>query len=232
MSTSSSSFPRTIVSYTLSTSLFIVFFLCSVFLFTRRALEPSLSPYHADIPLPDPRPPIEPLPSKDLNGKPHDADADLTVDTNPKKEEADPRRDDDVAVNTKPKATEDSDGAKPDLEDEGASRKEESVEENNAESAEEQAVVEEKLRGCDLYKGSWVKDGDEYPLYQPGSCPYVDEAFDCQRNGRRDSDYLNWRWKPDGCDLPRYRCFSSFISSSIVTPDSSYRQSFDQHFTF
>ncbi|KAF2574445.1 hypothetical protein F2Q70_00005765 [Brassica cretica] len=208
MSTSSSSsFPRTIVSYTLSTSLFIVFFLCSVFLFTRRALEPSLTPYHADIPLPDPRPPIEPLPSKDLNGKPHDADADLTLDTNPKEEEADSRGDGDVAVNTKLRAVDDSRSVdlteKTELEDEGGSRKEESVEDNNAESAEEKAVVE-KLRGCDLYKGSWVKDGDEYPLYQPGSCPYVDDAFDCQRNGRRDSDYLNWRWKPDGCDLPRY----------------------------
>ncbi|KAG8471988.1 hypothetical protein CXB51_036265 [Gossypium anomalum] len=55
---------------------------------------------------------------------------------------------------------------------------------------------------CDLYTGTWVKD-DDYPIYKPGSCPYVDEAFDCQSNGRPDSDYLRWRWKPDGCDLPR-----------------------------
>ncbi|CAN6863612.1 unnamed protein product [Brassica oleracea] len=235
MSTSSSSsFPRTIVSYTLLTSLFIVFFLCSVFLFTRRALEPSLTPYHADIPLPDPRPPIEPLSSKDLNGKPHDADADLTVDTNPKEEEADSRGDGDVAVNTKLKAVDDSRSVdlteKTELEDEGGSRKEESVEDNNAESAEEKAVVE-KLRGCDLYKGSWVKDGDEYPLYQPGSCPYVDDAFDCQRNGRRDSDYLNWRWKPDGCDLPRFNA-TDFLEklrgkSLMLVGDSMNRNQFE-----
>ncbi|MBA0783948.1 hypothetical protein Gotri_001582 [Gossypium trilobum] len=56
---------------------------------------------------------------------------------------------------------------------------------------------------CDLYTGTWVKD-DDYPIYKPGSCPYVDEAFDCQSNGRPDSDYLRWRWKPDGCDLPRF----------------------------
>nr|VDD33107.1 unnamed protein product [Brassica oleracea] len=235
MSTSSSSsFPRTIVSYTLLTSLFIVFFLCSVFLFTRRALEPSLTPYHADIPLPDPRPPIEPLSSKDLNGKPHDADADLTLDTNPKEEEADSRGDGDVAVNTKLKAVDDSRSVdlteKTELEDEGGSRKEESVEDNNAESAEEKAVVE-KLRGCDLYKGSWVKDGDEYPLYQPGSCPYVDDAFDCQRNGRRDSDYLNWRWKPDGCDLPRFNA-TDFLEklrgkSLMLVGDSMNRNQFE-----
>lgn len=56
---------------------------------------------------------------------------------------------------------------------------------------------------CDLYKGTWVKD-EQYPIYKPGSCPFVDEAFDCQHNGRPDSEYLKWRWKPDGCDLPRF----------------------------
>nr|VDC71523.1 unnamed protein product [Brassica rapa] len=30
----------------------------------------------------------------------------------------------------------------------------------------------------------------------------IDEASDFQRNIMRDSDDLNWRWKPDGCDLP------------------------------
>ncbi|XP_026457972.1 protein trichome birefringence-like 5 [Papaver somniferum] len=64
---------------------------------------------------------------------------------------------------------------------------------------------EKMVDTCDLYRGKWVKDEeDEYPIYQPGSCPYVDEAYDCQGNGRRDSDYTKWRWKPDGCDLPRF----------------------------
>ncbi|CAN6926055.1 unnamed protein product, partial [Brassica oleracea] len=58
---------------------------------------------------------------------------------------------------------------KPDLEDEGASRNEESTEENNVEFVE-QAMI--------------------------------DEASDFQRKIMRDSDDLNWRWKPDGCDLP------------------------------
>ncbi|KAH0872264.1 hypothetical protein HID58_069626, partial [Brassica napus] len=30
----------------------------------------------------------------------------------------------------------------------------------------------------------------------------IDEASDFQRKIMRDSDDLNWRWKPDGCDLP------------------------------
>lgn len=57
---------------------------------------------------------------------------------------------------------------------------------------------------CDLYVGSWVKDEENYPLYKAGSCPFVDEAYDCQSNGRKDSQYMNWRWKPDGCDIPRF----------------------------
>lgn len=57
---------------------------------------------------------------------------------------------------------------------------------------------------CDLFMGSWVKDEDHHPIYKPGTCPYVDEAFSCQGNGRPDSEYMKWRWKPDGCDLPRY----------------------------
>lgn len=69
----------------------------------------------------------------------------------------------------------------------------------------------ERVRECDLYSGTWVRDEENhYPIYKPGSCPYVDEAFDCQTNGRSDHDYLKWRWKPHACDLPRYLCFFFF----------------------
>lgn len=64
-------------------------------------------------------------------------------------------------------------------------------------------LMDERVKGCDLHMGTWVRD-EQYPLYKPGSCPYVDEAFSCQGNGRRDSEYMKWRWKPDGCDLPRF----------------------------
>ncbi|KAH7441302.1 hypothetical protein KP509_03G032900 [Ceratopteris richardii] len=57
---------------------------------------------------------------------------------------------------------------------------------------------------CDISVGQWILDGDHYPLYQPSSCPYVDQAFRCQDNGRPDSHYLKWRWKPKDCDLERF----------------------------
>lgn len=55
---------------------------------------------------------------------------------------------------------------------------------------------------CDIFTGSWVRD-DTYPLYQSLNCPAIDSQFNCQLYGRPDSDYLRYRWRPAGCELPR-----------------------------
>ncbi|XP_059286473.1 protein trichome birefringence-like 5 [Lycium ferocissimum] len=89
-----------------------------------------------------------------------------------------------------------------------------------------------EVQSCDLYKGSWVKDEEEnHPIYKPGSCPYVDEAFDCQTNGRPDSDYLKWTWKPHGCHLPRFSA-SDFLERLkgkrlMLVGDSMNRNQFE-----
>ncbi|MBA0648893.1 hypothetical protein Goklo_016527 [Gossypium klotzschianum] len=54
---------------------------------------------------------------------------------------------------------------------------------------------------CDLFDGRWVKDDHSKPYYCPGSCPYIDKDFDCQRNGRPDKGYIKWKWQPNGCNL-------------------------------
>lgn len=86
------------------------------------------------------------------------------------------------------------------------------------------------LKECDFFGGAWVKD-EEYPIYKPGSCPYVDEAFDCQSNGRGDSDYLKWRWKPDGCDLPRFNATDFLVrlrgKRLMLVGDSMNRNQFE-----
>lgn len=65
--------------------------------------------------------------------------------------------------------------------------------------------MEDWIKGmvsCDIFHGKWVKD-DSYPLYSEGSCPHIDEPFDCFHNGRPDRAYQKLRWQPDGCKVPR-----------------------------
>lgn len=59
-----------------------------------------------------------------------------------------------------------------------------------------------RKRSCDFSVGKWVYD-ESYPLYDP-NCPYLSTAVTCQKNGRPDSDYEKWKWKPNGCSIPRY----------------------------
>ncbi|GAV83619.1 PC-Esterase domain-containing protein/PMR5N domain-containing protein [Cephalotus follicularis] len=64
-------------------------------------------------------------------------------------------------------------------------------------------IEEKRLRNCDVTKGRWVYD-ESYPLYTHGSCPFIDEGFNCETNGRPDKDYMKWRWQPEDCDIPRF----------------------------
>ncbi|KAI0500347.1 hypothetical protein KFK09_018559 [Dendrobium nobile] len=56
---------------------------------------------------------------------------------------------------------------------------------------------------CDLFDGRWVEDGETMPLYEAGSCPFVEEAFNCFKNGRPDLNYTRLRWQPKACSMPR-----------------------------
>ncbi|CAN6289768.1 unnamed protein product [Urochloa humidicola] len=57
---------------------------------------------------------------------------------------------------------------------------------------------------CDLYRGSWVYDEVNAPVYKEGECEFLTEQVTCMRNGRRDDSYQKWRWQPTDCDLPRF----------------------------
>lgn len=58
------------------------------------------------------------------------------------------------------------------------------------------------LKNCDFTAGKWIFD-QSYPLYDSRRCPYLTTAVTCAKNGRPDSDYEKWRWKPNGCTIPR-----------------------------
>ncbi|KAK4406930.1 protein trichome birefringence-like 6 [Sesamum angolense] len=64
-------------------------------------------------------------------------------------------------------------------------------------------VGEKNKLDCDITRGRWVIDGS-YPLYTNVTCPFIDEGFNCEGNGRLDKNYMKWRWQPHDCDIPRF----------------------------
>jgi len=63
------------------------------------------------------------------------------------------------------------------------------------------------LNSCDIFDGSWIQDDSHEPVYQHGSCPFLDDTFNCFKNGRSDFEFLKYRWKPHGCQIPRFYSF-------------------------
>lgn len=59
------------------------------------------------------------------------------------------------------------------------------------------------LEKCDLLTGDWVPNPSG-PTYTNESCPLIEGHQNCMRNGRPDSGYLHWKWKPRDCQLPRF----------------------------
>ncbi|OAY69936.1 Protein ALTERED XYLOGLUCAN 4 [Ananas comosus] len=55
---------------------------------------------------------------------------------------------------------------------------------------------------CDLSVGKWVKE-PRGPLYNNATCRTLPDLKDCMKYGKEPS-YLYWRWKPEGCELPRF----------------------------
>lgn len=61
-----------------------------------------------------------------------------------------------------------------------------------------------KSKGCDLFQGSWEYDAGYAPYYNTSTCPFIIKEFNCINNGRPDQLYLNYKWKPNDCDFPRF----------------------------
>ncbi|KAL1222591.1 Protein trichome birefringence-like 24 [Cardamine amara subsp. amara] len=61
-----------------------------------------------------------------------------------------------------------------------------------------------EVEKCDLFSGKWIPDSLG-PIYTNNSCgPFIDGHQNCITNGRPDSDFLYWKWKPHDCLLPRF----------------------------
>jgi hypothetical protein len=56
---------------------------------------------------------------------------------------------------------------------------------------------------CNLFHGEWVPHSSG-PAYTNASCRFIESPQNCMTNGRPDTAYLYWRWKPYGCDIPSF----------------------------
>lgn len=54
---------------------------------------------------------------------------------------------------------------------------------------------------CDIFSGDWVPN-PEAPYYTNTTCWAIHEHQNCMKYGRPDTEFMKWRWKPDGCELP------------------------------
>ncbi|XP_073010894.1 protein trichome birefringence-like 19 [Typha latifolia] len=59
------------------------------------------------------------------------------------------------------------------------------------------------VRECNISKGEWVPDQDA-PYYTNMTCFVIQEHQNCMKYGRPNLEFLKWRWKPQGCELPRF----------------------------
>ncbi|KAL5720913.1 Protein trichome birefringence-like 34 [Ranunculus cassubicifolius] len=57
---------------------------------------------------------------------------------------------------------------------------------------------------CNMFEGKWVFNNVSYPLYSEKQCSYMSDQLACEKFGRKDLSYQNWRWQPNQCDLPRF----------------------------
>ncbi|EEF48826.1 conserved hypothetical protein [Ricinus communis] len=75
----------------------------------------------------------------------------------------------------------------------------------------------QKEENCDLFKGHWVPDLRR-SQYTNVSCKSIPDSKNCFKHGRKDTDFLNWRWKPDGCELPRFdpRIFFAIVRGKTM----------------
>ncbi|MBA0794945.1 hypothetical protein Gohar_019227, partial [Gossypium harknessii] len=56
---------------------------------------------------------------------------------------------------------------------------------------------------CDVFSGKWVVY-PQGPYYTNETCPLIIDQHNCMKFGRPDLQFMKWRWKPFGCELPLF----------------------------
>ncbi|KAD6120328.1 hypothetical protein E3N88_11599 [Mikania micrantha] len=65
-------------------------------------------------------------------------------------------------------------------------------------------VTSSQSSECDFFSGKWVLDNNSYPLYKDRECKFMSDQLACNKYGRQDLSYQQWRWQPHHCNLPRF----------------------------
>ncbi|CAD6270158.1 unnamed protein product [Miscanthus lutarioriparius] len=68
----------------------------------------------------------------------------------------------------------------------------------------ELSVPDPSREECNWSTGRWVYDNVSRPLYNGLKCAFIFSEVACDKYGRKDVMYQQWRWQPHGCDLPRF----------------------------
>ncbi|XP_022844791.1 protein trichome birefringence-like 19 [Olea europaea var. sylvestris] len=71
---------------------------------------------------------------------------------------------------------------------------------------------EHRNEKCDISMGEWIPN-PEAPYYTNTTCRAIHEHQNCMKYGRPDEEFMKWKWKPDGCDLP---VFDPYVFLDIV----------------
>lgn len=62
------------------------------------------------------------------------------------------------------------------------------------------------VKKCDIFTGEWVPN-PKAPYYTNKTCWAIHEHQNCMKYGRPDSEFMKWRWRPNGCELPIFNPF-------------------------
>ncbi len=54
---------------------------------------------------------------------------------------------------------------------------------------------------CDIFSGEWIPNPDA-PYYTNTTCRAIHEHQNCMKYGRKDTEFMKWRWQPHECELP------------------------------
>ncbi|CAK9228578.1 unnamed protein product, partial [Sphagnum troendelagicum] len=98
------------------------------------------------------------------------------------------------------------------------------------EAIEKKDAAIKRKQVCDLSNGTWVQDFGAALAYTNDTCKYITGHQNCMTNGRMDTEFLYWRWKPSTCELPQIDARTTLESlrgkSLVFVGDSIARNQF------